>query len=552
MKLEAITLTNTSNIFESPFSEYNADILDDLKIKKYWVSPLVQSKLDDHFHSQEGTVFLVGPRGSGKTMILKYYSYGVQMLLEEDKRIDAVGVYVKCDKIAIKDMTLDNENEERLFSNYIVLFIINALLSVIETGIRNMSISNHEIKSLIDELNQNRYFENIHSIELIKERVVNLIEKIQAAKKRGYYSNCCYEDENFIDDIDLFGFMIEKIKMKVGMFSSKKILVMLEQYEDYNSKQQRVIRKIIKKWHEKKVYFRISSRLSNKNLNKECDFNTPRENIKEIDLLEDIHYEDIKTLLKNISNGYLEKSEYFEGKSNNIEDYLGNSINYYSPKKDDNKNQKLEDVFAAYLKSSKETNQKKRVYTGFELIAQLCQCNIRLFINICNNIFMRIYYKDQSFHNIKLPFNEMIQSDGVVEEVYKSFESFRHIEKYGKEIINLVINLGMVIEHYQLLNSNNLVGLGKIEFENIDNLGLPILMCCNKWGILHYKDKCYVSDESLAAIFGYSPFISDNYRLVVNLNSINIFKEYDKLNYNDFNIKYLNDYNTLAYIMEGK
>lgn len=543
-------MTITSNLFESPFSEYNADILDDIKIKKYWVTPLVQSKLDEYFDSHPDTVFLVGPRGSGKTMILKYYSYGVQVLLEESKRTDAIGFYVKCDKIAIKEMHMENETEEKLFLNYIVLFMINALLSVVQIGIENGQVSEDEVLSLICELNQCRNFENLQSMDMIQKKVISLIEKIQEAKKREYYGNYAYEEDSYFTDLDLFGVMIDNLKSKLSLFKSKNILVMLEQYEDYSFKQQCAIKKIIDKWHQKGVYFRISSRLARVDFDIEESDKT-RDNVVEIDFMENVQFEEINNLLRSIANGYLSKSEYLYGKSNNIDDYLGRSVDFYNRELNRNIKLDIEMAVAEYLRASKISNQKKRIYSGFELLAQLCQCNIRLFINICNNIFMRVYYKDLSLHNVLLPFGASVQSDGIVEEVYKSFESFMYIENYGNKIVNLVVNLGMAIEHFQLSEHADVSGLGKIKFENISEEGKSILLCCKKWGIMYCKDDCYILDESLSAIFGYNPFISDKYALVADFNLIDFIKDHDKLNYKDLKIvRCDNDYINLDSIME--
>ena len=73
---------NTDSLFKNPFDDYNANVLDPELIMQYWFTPFSTGALKDfdekRFFTQKMPIILQGSRGSGKTTILKYFSFPVQ------------------------------------------------------------------------------------------------------------------------------------------------------------------------------------------------------------------------------------------------------------------------------------------------------------------------------------------------------------------------------------------------------------------------------------------------------------------------------------------
>ena len=76
-------IINSKDTFENPFEDINANVLEPKKIVEYWCSPFAQgllSNFDEHkFRTSKIPIILQGSRGSGKTTILKYFSYPSQI-----------------------------------------------------------------------------------------------------------------------------------------------------------------------------------------------------------------------------------------------------------------------------------------------------------------------------------------------------------------------------------------------------------------------------------------------------------------------------------------
>lgn len=73
---------NMISSFKNPFDDYNANVLDPELIMQYWFTPFSTGALKDfdekRFFAEKMPIILQGSRGSGKTTILKYFSFPVQ------------------------------------------------------------------------------------------------------------------------------------------------------------------------------------------------------------------------------------------------------------------------------------------------------------------------------------------------------------------------------------------------------------------------------------------------------------------------------------------
>lgn len=102
---------NMVTLYKNPFDDYNANVLAPDLILQYWCTPFRIGALKDYdearFFSEKMPVVLQGSRGSGKTTILKFFSFPVQIErasqsgLTIEKQLSAdggVGFYLRCDE----------------------------------------------------------------------------------------------------------------------------------------------------------------------------------------------------------------------------------------------------------------------------------------------------------------------------------------------------------------------------------------------------------------------------------------------------------------------
>lgn len=79
------------NTFKNPFDDFNASLIDTDKIVRFWCDPIDKGQKEllsaPVFFTQKMPFIIQGSRGSGKTMLFKYYSYFYSVA---QKRLDLV------------------------------------------------------------------------------------------------------------------------------------------------------------------------------------------------------------------------------------------------------------------------------------------------------------------------------------------------------------------------------------------------------------------------------------------------------------------------------
>ena len=133
---------NMDSLFKNPFDDYNANVLDPELIMQYWFTPFSTGALKDfdekRFFTQKMPIILQGSRGSGKTTILKYFSFPVQCERALQNRItirqqllkdEGVGFYFRCDDSFLKEFksvfSIAVESKwTSCFEHYLELFLL--------------------------------------------------------------------------------------------------------------------------------------------------------------------------------------------------------------------------------------------------------------------------------------------------------------------------------------------------------------------------------------------------------------------------------------------
>jgi len=153
---------------KNPFAGFNASLMNDDEIIKYWIEPHVLSEMTALGIDLTGNipVVLMGGRGTGKTMLLKFMSNEVQIkeylskhenkngFLGETKYL---GVYHRFDGPSLAsfaDRNVTDEAWETIFKHYLEVVIgqnyATMLRSLKQAGCVDLSVDTE--KSLISEM----------------------------------------------------------------------------------------------------------------------------------------------------------------------------------------------------------------------------------------------------------------------------------------------------------------------------------------------------------------------------------------------------------------
>lgn len=120
------------NLENNPFKYDAANKLTDELIADYYIDDFNYSR----FIQSKRNIFLVGERGSGKTMALLFNSWRIQKLLaekrEEESSLSTIGVYIPCNTPLIHKaeyQLLDNKFLESVLSEHFLVMSITQVLT---------------------------------------------------------------------------------------------------------------------------------------------------------------------------------------------------------------------------------------------------------------------------------------------------------------------------------------------------------------------------------------------------------------------------------------
>ena len=120
------------NLESNPFKYDAANNLTDEMIADYYIDDFNYSR----FIQSKRNIFLVGERGSGKTMALLFNSWRIQKLLaekrEEDPSLSTIGVYIPCNRPLIQKaeyQLLDNKFLGSVLSEHFLVMSITQVLT---------------------------------------------------------------------------------------------------------------------------------------------------------------------------------------------------------------------------------------------------------------------------------------------------------------------------------------------------------------------------------------------------------------------------------------
>lgn len=237
------------NSFKNPFDDFNASLIDTDKIVSFWCDPIVKGQNEllsvSNFFTQRMPFIIQGSRGSGKTMLFKYYSYDAQKIvakqsgsiIEHLKKCGGVGFYFRCDapfinslRAVCNDGTL--EKWEDVFSYYmqlrVTLSVIDVLLDLEEEG--ELSLEQYE-QGILEDISATYTTELPSTIKEFRRIVSKEIKVILEYKNLSIF----YDEEIKIDRkfglASLTETLISNIRSHISELASLNFVLMVDEYE---------------------------------------------------------------------------------------------------------------------------------------------------------------------------------------------------------------------------------------------------------------------------------------------------------------------------------
>lgn len=264
-------------MINNPFDITKAVDYTDAEIYKYWVD------LDDKDNGFETLIkpnslmprIIVGSKGSGKTHLMKYFSYELQKIrcdanphssLQEGlARENFIGVYIRCsgfnsDKFSGKGV--DNAKWALLHAYFWELWIGERLINILIDLRDNGSLIDFNEEEIVGDIIRmfTKPQENIRMLE-------DLIEYILSLQR-----NVDYQVQNFLfmgEDSPKVEILIPTAKLtyeipallrkKVRFFENKYILYLIDELENFSVEQQQLIQTLIRE-KPSACTFRIGTR----------------------------------------------------------------------------------------------------------------------------------------------------------------------------------------------------------------------------------------------------------------------------------------------------
>lgn len=263
-------------MIKNPFDVTKAVDYTDDDIYKYWVD------LDKEDNGFEGLIepqslmpkIIVGSKGSGKTHVMKYFSYELQKIrckaeaksmqegLENEKFI---GVYIRCsgfnsDKFSGKGVS--DEVWATLYSYFWELWIGERLLDILIDLRENGTLGEVDEPGIVTDILKLflKYENGIHTFEELNDYFLRLQKNVDYEVQNFMFAD---QDKPHVEILlthcRLTYGIPELLRSKVKFFNDKYILYLVDELENFSITQQQLIQTLIR---EKPVActFRIGTR----------------------------------------------------------------------------------------------------------------------------------------------------------------------------------------------------------------------------------------------------------------------------------------------------
>ena len=178
------------NIYNNPFSDYNANTMDSRKIMDFWESPFERYLVgitEEEIAKENTAIFFTGGRGTGKTMLLKHFSISSQIVRakKEDKAFEQIlkekgyiGIYIRFDTpllVGFDGLELSTEMWNAIFTHFFEMTIcksfLDALIKLIDLKIISIDEENNLVQEVSKILGRNKVKSILELADLLGEDI---------------------------------------------------------------------------------------------------------------------------------------------------------------------------------------------------------------------------------------------------------------------------------------------------------------------------------------------------------------------------------------------
>ncbi|SET62475.1 hypothetical protein [Thorsellia anophelis] len=291
------------NIYKNnPFFLGRASDFSDKQINELWIEPQADKllKFDDITSS-----FILGSKGSGKTHLLRYYSYPVMRLRETAltgmqiiKNTGYLAVFLRATGIDSSRFDLISNKSSELgaqffFGMYLEIKLTEFVLDAIIDLERTSPNYSFDVNSFLNEIREVITDNQIDSITTIKELYLWLIDLRKSCDN--VINNAIFSKEINISIPFKLGDLFRSISTAFHKLNSEidaTIVYMIDEIENFTIEQQKVINTLLR-YCENKATFRISGRIYGKKTDDTISGEINRLNHEyKVIYLDDIHNDD--------------------------------------------------------------------------------------------------------------------------------------------------------------------------------------------------------------------------------------------------------------------
>ena len=265
--------------YKNPFSEFDTNVMTAEQISELFTEPydsftIPESKIIE----DKSPIIFIGGRGTGKTMLLRQFSYNVQKIirteknyLEKVKKTKYIGIYFRIDKPLLQSlsslgkMTSLENFEEAIFTHFFELTIFKEYLEIIKILEKDANLlSQDEILSELLSIFPLPQEVNCDSIDDLLQFVIDEINYIW-----DFQSEKAIDIDNTVKfnpkcNLILQGRLSDEFcKTKIFDFLGLKnisILLLIDEFESFSEKQQTVINAAMRYNKEYGIRLRIGMR----------------------------------------------------------------------------------------------------------------------------------------------------------------------------------------------------------------------------------------------------------------------------------------------------
>ncbi len=263
----------------NPFHNTKATYYEDLEIVKFWVPP---AKKNDSFAKimmpdMSMPVRILGGKGSGKTHILRFYSFNAQKLrakdngvsiLEEIMKNKYIGVYTVASGLQVNRFSgrgIDDEKWTNIFYYYINLELLERILKKVLIVLNDVSFNYEgdleDLKSLFfnaDQINDATFLSDIY--DLVKKERVSIDQMVARLSLPG--NKCELNIDPIFSIEDNFFSIVKEIFINISELKNVRVLYIIDEFENYSEEQQKFFNTLIRQSKFPKIIgFRIAGRL---------------------------------------------------------------------------------------------------------------------------------------------------------------------------------------------------------------------------------------------------------------------------------------------------